>query len=114
MNRFAHSDGPVSKAEITVFTELSRLGLTHGMTTQDTIILRMTIPDFLWREKKKVLFLDGAQVHGTTKAIVNDLEIDNLLERQGWQVLRLVYNPPLTRKALAEIMNKIQEFIGEK
>jgi very-short-patch-repair endonuclease len=114
MNHYAHSDGPVSKAEITVFTELSRMGLTHGMTTQDTIILRMTIPDFLWREKKKALYLDGVQVHGTDRAIANDTEIDNLLEKHGWSVLRLPYNPPLTGKALTEIMNKITEFIGEK
>jgi very-short-patch-repair endonuclease len=114
LNRFAHSDGPVSKAELTVFTELSRMGLTHGMTTQDTIILRMTIPDFLWREKKKVVYLDGVQVHGTDRAIANDTEIDNLLELHGWSVLRLPYNPPLTGKALTEIMNKISEFVGEK
>ena len=114
MNRYAHSDGPVSKAEITVFTELSRMGLTRGMTTQDTIVLRLTIPDFLWREKKKAVYLDGAQVHGTDRAIANDTEIDSLLEMRGWSVLRLKYNPPLTRMALAEIMFKIEQFLGEK
>ena len=112
MNRYARSDGPVSKAEYTVFAELSRLGLTHGMTTQDSIILRMTIPDFLWREKKKVLFLDGIQVHSSDKAITNDTEIDTLLERHGWTVCRIQYTPPLVGKELVKVMEQIIAFIG--
>jgi very-short-patch-repair endonuclease len=113
MNRYARCDGAVSKAEYTVFAELSRMGLTGGMTTQDTVILRMTIPDFLWREKRKAVYLDGVQVHGSDKAIENDREIDNLMELRGWQVLRLPYTPPLTGKALAEVMQKIADFVGD-
>jgi very-short-patch-repair endonuclease len=114
MNHFAKSDGPVSKAEYTIFGELSRRDLTHGMTTQDTVILRLTIPDFLWRERKKALYIDGCFVHSSDKAIKNDTEIDELMEYKGWSVLRLKYEPPLTKTALADMMGKIERFLGEK
>jgi very-short-patch-repair endonuclease len=96
-----------------VFEQLSIRGLTHGMVTQKPVILRMTIPDFMWQERKKAVYLDGIQVHGTDRAIENDQEIDALLELKGWSVLRLPYNPPLTGKALAEVMQRIEQFLGE-
>lgn len=112
-NRFARSDGPVSKAEYAVFAALSQTETVRGMTTQDTVILRMTIPDFLWREKKKAVYLDGAQVHGSDKQMAKDAEIDELMELAEWEVLRIKYDPPLTGTALAEVVNKIKQFIGE-
>jgi very-short-patch-repair endonuclease len=114
LNRYAKSDGPVSKAEYTIFGELSRRDLTRGMTTQDTVILRLTIPDFLWRERKKAVYIDGCFVHSSDKAIKNDSEIDELMELRGWDVLRLRYEPPLTKTALTEIIGKIERFLGEK
>jgi very-short-patch-repair endonuclease len=102
----------VSNAEIAVFKALSEEGITNGMVTQQPIILKSTIPDFMWLSKRKVVYLDGAQVHRKDKAQDKDAEIDELLELQGWEVLRIPYDPPLTGKALAKIMDTIKEFLG--
>ena len=101
----------VSNAELEVFKELSRRDLTKGMVTQQPIILKATIPDFMWKEKRKSVYLDG-QVH--RKRQEKDEEIDNLLEIKGWNVLRIPYDAPLTKEKLTEITNQIQTFIGEK
>ena len=103
----------VSNAEIEVFKALSAEGLTGGMVTQKTIILKSTIPDFCWLNKRKVVYLDGLQVHSSEKAQKRDEEIDELLEMQGWEVLRIPYDPPLTEKSLQEIMAAIKQFLGE-
>jgi very-short-patch-repair endonuclease len=103
----------VSNAEIELFKALSVQGLTCGMVTQQPIILKSTIPDFCWLEKRKVVYLDGAQVHKKDKARERDEEIDELLELQGWDVLRIPYNPPLTDKALKEILVTIKDFMGK-
>jgi very-short-patch-repair endonuclease len=101
----------VSNGEIELFKALSQAGLTGGMVTQKPIILRTTIPDFCWTEKRKVIYLDGVQVHSTDKQMQRDDEIDNLLEAQGWDVLRIPYEPPLTPKELQEIMVTIKRFL---
>jgi very-short-patch-repair endonuclease len=107
-----HMHPTVSNAEMAVFKALSMEGLTGGMVTQQPIILKSTVPDFMWLSKRKVVYLDGAQVHRKDKAQQKDAEIDELLELQGWEVLRIPYDPPLTEKALGEIMNSIKEFLG--
>jgi very-short-patch-repair endonuclease len=103
----------VSSAEIEVFCELSRQGLTAGMTTQKLLVLKATYPDFCWAEKKKAVYLDGTPVHCTDKAQKRDQEIDELLELRGWSVLRIPYDPPLTGKALKEVVCRIQQFINK-
>ncbi len=102
----------VSNAEMQLFRALSAEGLTGGMVTQKPIILKATIPDFCWQEKRKVIYLDGLQVHSKDKTQQRDGEIDELLEMQGWEVLRIPYNPPLTDEALLEIMAAIKKFLG--
>src|SRR4030042_5937220 len=86
----------VSKAEIEVFKELSRLRLTKGMVIQKSIILRQTIPDFLWLNKRKVVYLDGDIVH--KKQVEKDEETTRLLEVKGVNVLRISYPAPLSDK----------------
>ena len=103
----------VSNAEIEVFKALSAEGLTGGMVTQKPIVLRATIPDFCWLNKRKIVFLDGAQVHQPDRVQQKDSEIDELLEAQGWEVLRIPYDPPLTDDGLREIMTVIRQFLGE-
>ena len=103
----------VSAAEIEVFKALSAEDLTGGLVTQERIILKSTVPDFCWPLKRKVVFLDGRQVHSSDKAQERDEEIDCLLERLGWDVLRIVYDPPLTAKALGAVMAQIKDFLGE-
>ena len=102
----------VSKAEIEVFKALSASGLTGGMVTQKTIVLKSTIPDFCWLDKRKVVFLDGLQVHSGDKQLDRDEEIRELLETQGWDVLRIPYEPPLTDRNLQEIVEAIKRFLG--
>ena len=102
----------VSRAEIEVFKELSMAGLTGGMVTQQPIILKSTIPDFCWMEKRKIVYLDGIPVHKKDKVIECDEEITDLLTAQGWDVLRVPYSPPLTDMGLQEIMATIKRFLN--
>jgi very-short-patch-repair endonuclease len=102
----------VSQAEMAVFQTLSIVGLTSGMITQKPIILKSTVPDFCWVEKRKIVYLDGNPVHRKDKQLARDSEIDELLELQGWDVLRIPYDPPLTQKGLQEIMSKIKQFLN--
>jgi len=102
----------VSKGEISVFSALSIEGLTAGMVTQKPIILKATIPDFCWFDLKKAVYLDGRQVHGKDKQQQKDMEIVELLEQRGWDVLRIPYDPPLTVFEVEEIVGAIRRFIG--
>jgi very-short-patch-repair endonuclease len=101
----------VSRAEEIVFQELSRLHLTGAMVTQKPIVLRQTIPDFFWIEKRKCVYLDGEQAHAGKEEL--DQEIVDMLEVRGFSVLRITYKPPLSGTRLAEIIGDIREFIGE-
>ncbi len=102
----------VSKAEIEVFKALSAAGLTEGMVTQKTIVLKCTIPDFMWLNKRKIVYLDGEQVHSQDKQQERDEEICDMLTAQGWEVLRIPYDPPLTEKSLQEVISVIKRFLG--
>ena len=102
----------VSKAEIEVFKALSAAGLTGGMVTQKTLVLKSTIPDFCWLGKRKAVYLDGVQAHQSDKTQERDEEITDLLAAHGWQVLRIPYDPPLSEKGLREILAAIKEFLG--
>ncbi len=102
----------VSNAEIEVFKALSVEGLTGGMVTQKPIVLKSTIPDFMWVERRKVVYLDGIQVHTKDRQCDRDAEIDEMLELQGWEVLRVPYDPPLSQKDLEKIVVKVKEFLG--
>ncbi len=102
----------VSKAEIEVFKALSAAGLTSGMVTQKTIVLKSTVPDFCWLNKRKAVYLDGLHVHSGDKQRQRDSEICDLLEAKGWEVLRIPYEPPLNGKKLQKIIIEIKEFIG--
>jgi very-short-patch-repair endonuclease len=63
-------------------------------------------------EKRKIVYLDGNPVHKKDKAIERDEEITDLLIAQGWDVLRIPYNPPLTDKGLQAIMATIKQFLN--
>jgi len=102
----------VSKAEIEVFKALSAAGLTKGMVTQKTIVLKSTIPDFCWLNKRKAVYLDGLQAHSNDKQRQRDEEICDLLEAKGWEVLRIPYEPPLSVKNLQKIIAAIKEFVA--
>jgi len=102
----------VSKAEIEVFKALSVAGLTNGMVTQKTIVLKSTVPDFCWIGKRKIVYLDGVQVHSSDKQQQLDKEIFDILTAQGWKVLRIPYEAPLTEKELRKIVVAIKRFLN--
>ena len=102
----------VSKAEIEVFKALSASGLTNGMVTQKTIVLKSTIPDFSWPDKRKAVYLDGSQVHSCDKQLEWDEEVCELLEAKGWDILRIPYDAPLGEQKLAEIVERIRLFLN--
>ena len=99
----------VSKAEIALFVALSNEGLTCGMVTQQPIILKATIPDFCWNEKRKAVYLDGDAVH--KEGDKWDAEVKELLELKGWAVRRIRYSAPITQTRLHEIVQEIREFL---
>ena len=107
-----HMHPKVSKAEIEVFKALSAAGLTSGMVTQKTIVLKSTIPDFCWLNKRKAVYLDGLKVHSNDKQQKRDEEICSLLEAKGWEVLRIPYEPPLSGRKLQKIVATIKDFLG--
>jgi very-short-patch-repair endonuclease len=102
----------VSKGELQLFRALSLAGLTGGMVTQKPIVLKATIPDFCWPQKRKIIYLDGLQAHAGDEQQKRDEEIQELLEAQGWDVLRIPYEPPLTDANLHEIMKTIKQFLN--
>jgi very-short-patch-repair endonuclease len=97
-----------------LFGALSSAGLTGGMVTQQPIVLRFTVPDFLWVEKKLAVYLDGVQVHRKAHVERRDEEITELLERQGWRVLRFSYSPPLSFNRTREIVDAIKDVLGRR
>jgi very-short-patch-repair endonuclease len=101
----------VSRGELQLFAALSGAGLTCGMVTQKPIVLKATIPDFCWPEKRKIVYLDGIQVHSSDAQQERDEEVRELLEAQGWDVLRIPYDPPLTDAKLEEILETIKKFL---
>ena len=103
----------ISVAEIEVFKALSAEGLTGGLVTQNPIILKSTVPDFCWLKHKVVFFWTAGKYTHPTRLERRDEEIDNLLELQGWDVLRIVYDPPLTAKALEVVMAQVKDFLRE-
>jgi len=62
--------------------------------------------------KRKIVYLDGTPVHSSDKQQKRDNEIDELLTAQGWNVLRIPYQPPITEKGLAEIVATIKRFLN--
>jgi len=51
-------------------------------------------------------------VHSSDKQQQHDEEIFDLLTAQGWDVLRIPYEPPLTEKGLQEIVVAIKRFLN--
>jgi len=110
-NNTTNNDDDDGKVDL--FTVLSRANLTGGMVVQKPIVLKATLPDFCWPMKKKAVYLDGVQVHRKAHVERRDEEINDLMDHQGWQILRIPYEPPLTPKDVTGIVKQIQEFINE-
>ena len=106
-----HMHPRVSNAEIAVLKALSGTRLIEGMVTQKTIVLKSTVPDFCWPTRRKVVYLDGSQVHSKSKQEERDQEIDNLLATKGWQVLRIPYDAPMSKEKFDEVLSSIEKFL---
>ena len=102
----------VSTGELQLFRALSLAGLTGGIVTQKPIVLKATIPDFCWPQKRKIVYLDGLQAHSSDAQQKHDKEVQELLEAKGWDVLRIPYEPPLTDARLQEILTTIKLFLN--
>lgn len=109
----------VAAAELVVFAELSRQHLTRGMTTQKWVVLRKpdgtkirTKPDFFFQLLRKLLYLDGDEVH-IWKIINRDNEIMELLADNDYEGLRIRYHAPLVERSpeLYAIAEEVKAFI---
>jgi hypothetical protein len=47
--------------------------------------------DFLWRDQRLIVELDGHQTHGTRAAFERDRERDRILQAHGWRVIRITW-----------------------
>ena len=47
--------------------------------------------DFLWRDRRVIVELDGHQTHGTRAAFERDRERDRILQAHGWRVIRITW-----------------------
>ncbi|MEA2385981.1 MAG: hypothetical protein QOJ22_155 [Thermoleophilaceae bacterium] len=47
--------------------------------------------DFLWREQRLIVELDGRRDHGTRAAFERDRERDRILQADGWRVVRITW-----------------------
>jgi hypothetical protein len=47
--------------------------------------------DFLWREQRLIVELDGHETHRTRAAFERDRERDRLLQAHGWRVVRITW-----------------------
>ena len=52
------------------------------------------------------------QAHAGDEQQKRDEEIQELLEAQGWDVLRIPYEPPLADARLEEILTTIKKFLN--
>ena len=64
--------------------QLIALGLGRGAIADIEV-------DFLWREQRLAVELDGSAVHRTAKLFESDRERDRLLQVAGWRVVRVTW-----------------------
>jgi len=128
-----HMKVGVSSAEVLVRSELQRRNLHHGLMTGQVIMLdtgeiiprenllkqqnsekrrEFTVPDLLWATKKLPVYLDGP-VHKRRGVRNRDNRITTKLTEHGFNVTRFCYAPPLSKKRLKEITDKIGVLLNE-
>lgn len=49
------------------------------------------VPDFLWREQRVIIELDGYETHGTRRAFERDRRRDRRLQAAGWSTIRVTW-----------------------
>jgi very-short-patch-repair endonuclease len=67
-------------------------------------------PDFLWRNRRLIVELDGRETHGTRAAFERDRERDRILQAHGWCVVRITWrqlhdDPDAIARDLARLLD---------
>lgn len=105
--RAAIADGPTptrSVAEDLLLDLLDQTGLLRPEVNPLLVVDGRTLmPDFLWRDRKLVVEVDGAQFHSSAQARRDDAQRQALLEAGGYRVLRVTYDQ-LTQRAAQTIV----------
>lgn len=97
----------VSNAERTVARKLVEEQVS-GFFRGFKITLDITKPDLYFDMKRLCIYIDGPP-HLKERQQIKDGIIDEKLEKRGYTVLRFPYKPPLTKKRLREIVDRIKE-----
>lgn len=113
--------GPRAVAEDLVHAELQKRGLNRHLTTNRNITLmaeqqqKFGTPhiniDFLWSSPMVAFLLDGRQVHSKIKQSIYDEKVDRCLESIGYIVLRVMYDPPISKKEIKRIADEIEGLV---
>ena len=106
----------ISNAEIQLFIELQRRGLTRYLETQkgfrfieEVNGVLGTIIDFFWNQPYNyAVYLDGPHHKKYAHERKDDL-ITEALKKRGIKVDRFEYDPPLRKRRLKEIADQIEE-----
>lgn len=112
----------VSNAEVMVFTELQRRGLTTHLNTQYPFVFDPnkelvygTTIDFYWHHPHRyAVFIDGKAVHLRSRQERRDELVTAALEKRGIKVDRFLYRAPLRKRRLKEIVEKIEGVLNVK
>lgn len=76
--------------------------------SQETICVKATVVDVYLPESRTLVYLDGPH-HKKGKSVIWDAEIDAILSRRGFRILRYIYKPPIKKWQLAEILADIRK-----
>lgn len=116
--------GPRAVAEDLVHAELQKRGLNRHLTTNRNVFLtadqqtKFGTPhinvDFLWSYPMLALFLDGRQVHSKIKQSIYDEKVVRCLESMGYAVLRIMYDPPISKKEVRRIADEVEGLVKQK
>jgi hypothetical protein len=99
-----------SELEDRFLTFLDAYGLTRPEVNADLHLDgRWFEADFLWRDQRFIVELDGHQTHGTRAAFERDRERDRVLQARGWRIVRITWrqlhdNPDAVAADLARLL----------
>ena len=76
--------------------------------------INRTTPDFVYKEKKIAIYLDGmsGHIHGNPQTQMVDRLITDEMEEMGWRVLRILF-PELSDPTVMRLyMRKLARYLG--
>ena len=80
-----------SELEDRFLTFLDAHGLRPEVNADIPLGDRFIEADFLWREQRLIVELDGHNTHGTRAAFERDRQRDRILQAAGWRVVRITW-----------------------